>query len=126
MYKRQDGDIVDYQIEKYKNLFKEALENDLNTANALTVLYDVLKSDLNDSSKIYLIKDFDRVLSLNLFEKKEIDDNLKLYIEDMIEKRNQAKANKNYDLADEIRNQLKNEGIILKDTRLGTEYEIKT
>ena len=76
-------------------------------------------------SKIYLIKDFDRVLSLNLFEKKEIDDNLKLYIEDMIEKRNQAKANKNYDLADEIRNQLQNEGIILKDTRLGTEYEIK-
>lgn len=123
---KEDGDIVDYQIEKYKNLFKEALENDLNTANALTVLYDVLKSDLNDSSKIYLIKDFDRVLSLNLFEKKEIDDNLKLYIEDMIEKRNQAKANKNYDLADEIRNQLQNEGIILKDTRLGTEYEIKT
>lgn len=122
---KEDGDIVDYQIEKYKNLFKEALENDLNTANALTVLYDVLKSDLNDSSKIYLIKDFDRVLSLNLFEKKEIDDNLKLYIEDMIEKRNQAKANKNYDLADEIRNQLQNEGIILKDTRLGTEYEIK-
>lgn len=123
---KEDGDIVDYQIEKYKNLFKEALENDLNTANALTVLYDVLKSGLNDSSKIYLIKDFDRVLSLNLFEKKEIDDNLKLYIEDMIEKRNQAKANKNYDLADEIRNQLQNEGIILKDTRLGTEYEIKT
>ena len=122
---KEDGDIVDYQIEKYKNLFKEALENDLNTANALTVLYDALKSDLNDSSKIYLIKDFDRVLSLNLFEKKEIDDNLKLYIEDMIEKRNQAKANKNYDLADEIRNQLQNEGIILKDTRLGTEYEIK-
>lgn len=122
---KEDGDIVDYQIEKYKNLFKEALENDLNTANALTVLYDVLKSGLNDSSKIYLIKDFDRVLSLNLFEKKEIDDNLKLYIEDMIEKRNQAKANKNYDLADEIRNQLQNEGIILKDTRLGTEYEIK-
>lgn len=122
---KEDGDIVDYQIEKYKNLFKEALENDLNTANALTVLYDVLKSGLNDSSKIYLIKDFDRVLSLNLFEKKEIDDNLKFYIEDMIEKRNQAKANKNYDLADEIRNQLQNEGIILKDTRLGTEYEIK-
>lgn len=122
---KEDGDIVDYQIEKYKNLFQEALENDLNTANALTVLYDVLKSDLNDSSKIFLIKDFDCVLSLNLFEKKEIDDNLKLYIEDMIEKRNQAKANKNYDLADEIRNQLQNEGIILKDTRLGTEYEIK-
>lgn len=122
---KEDGDLNNYKIGEYKNLFKEALENDLNTANALTVLYDALKSDLNDSSKIYLIKDFDRVLSLNLFEKKEIDDNLKLYIEDMIEKRNQAKANKNYDLADEIRNQLQNEGIILKDTRLGTEYEIK-
>ena len=122
---KEDGDLNNYKIGEYKNLFKEALENDLNTANALTVLYDVLKSGLNDSSKIYLIKDFDRVLSLNLFEKKEIDDNLKLYIEDMIEKRNQAKANKNYDLADEIRNQLQNEGIILKDTRLGTEYEIK-
>lgn len=122
---KEDGSLIDNQIEKYKNLFKEALENDLNTANALTVLYDVLKSDLNDSSKIYLIKDFDRVLSLNLYVQKKIDDNLKSYIEDMIDKRNQAKTNKNYDLADKIRNQLQNEGIILKDTRLGTEYEIK-
>lgn len=122
---KEDGSLIDNQIEKYKNLFKEALENDLNTANALTVLYDVLKSDLNDSSKIYLIKDFDRVLSLDLCVQKKIDDNLKSYIDDMIEKRNHAKAKKNYDLADEIRNQLQKKGIILKDTRLGTEYEIK-
>lgn len=114
-------------IEEYNNKFKEALKDDLNTSIALTVLYDVLKSDLNNASKLYLIGEFDKVLSLNLLNDntKKIDSDLEIYIMDMIEKRNAAKKEKNYDLADEIRNELSEKGIIIKDTREGTTYEIK-
>ena len=112
-------------IDKYQNSFKEALENNLNTSNALTVLYDVLKSDLNDAEKLFLVKDFDQVLSLNLTGNElEIDSDLKEYIDNKIEERKQAKINKDYDLADQIRKELEEKGIIIKDTREGTTYEI--
>ena len=112
-------------IEELENRFKEALSNDLNTSLALTVLYDTLKSNLNDTSKLYLIREFDKVLSLDLLKKEKIDSSLEIYIKEKIEERNNAKKEKNYELADQIRNDLLNEGIVLKDTREGTIYEIK-
>lgn len=119
------GEIKD--TEKYNDKFKEALKDDLNTSVALTVLYDVLKSELNNASKLYLVGEFDKVLSLDLLKdnKKEVDSNLEKYILDMIAKRNDAKKEKNYALADEIRNELLEKGITIKDTREGTIYEIK-
>ena len=119
------GEIKD--TEKYNDKFKEALKDDLNTSVALTVLYDVLKSELNNASKLYLVGEFDKVLSLDLLKDntKEIDSDLEKYILDMIAKRNDAKKEKNYALADEIRNELLEKGIMIKDTREGTTYEIK-
>ncbi len=114
-------------IHDYQTRFKEALENDLNTSMALTVLYDVLKDNCNDKTKQYLINDFDQVLSLDLLKEdaKEIDEELKKYIEDKIEERKNAKINKNFELADNIRKELEEKGIIIKDTREGTIYELK-
>lgn len=123
-----NGDIDNTNIEKYKSRFKESLENDLNTSNALTTLYDVIKDDdLSNKEKILLIKDFDQVLSLNLFnnQKQEITESLRTYIEDMIDKRNRAKKEKDYTLADQIRNELLKKGITLIDTREGTKFEIE-
>ncbi len=119
-----DGDIDESIYEEYNNLFKEALEDDLNTANALKVLYDVLKLDCNDATKHKLVSDFDKVLSLSLFEKEKsnVDD---AYINEKIEERNKAKQEKNYELADKIRSELLEQGIVLKDTREGTIYEVK-
>ena len=109
------------------NKFKEALENDLNTALALTILFDVLKLDTNNKTKLALIEDFDKVLSLDLLkeEDKKIDDELLAYINEKIEKRNEAKKDKNYALADAIRNELEEKGIYIKDTREGTTFEIR-
>ena len=110
----------------YQERFKNCLMDDLNTANALTVLYDVLKDNtINDSTKLYLVKDFDRVLSLDLVKEEKINDDLKKYIEDKIEERAQAKLNKDYALADQIREELMSKDIIIKDTREGVIYEIK-
>jgi len=120
------GNLEEEKIKEYKLKFEEALKNDLNTSLALTALYDVLKSDLNGKSKLYLINDFDKVLSLDLLKKEEIDEELQKYIEEKISERNEAKKNKNYDLADKIRNELLEKNIIIKDGREGTTYEIRS
>ena len=123
----KNNGVVDKNIkEMYITKFKETLEDDLNTSNSLTVLYEVLKSDINDATKRELVLEFDKVLSLDLMKSNtnDVDSNKKKYIQEMIEKRELAKREKNYVLADEIRNKLNEEGIILKDTREGTIYEI--
>ena len=115
-----------------KKKFTDALDNDLNTSLAVTAIYDVFKLDTNDTTKLALIKDFETVMSLGLIENAEKlankDDNtdteLVKYIEDMIEKRKEAKKNKDFALADSIRDELLSRGIVLKDTREGTTYTI--
>ena len=121
----KDDSKLDLESAKeYQARFKSELENVLNTSNALTVLYDVLKSDLNNNTKLYLIEDFDRVLSLDLLKKDEVDKELLDYINSKIEERSNFKKNKEYDKADNIRKELEEKGIILKDTREGTTFEI--
>ena len=122
--KEDDSELSDEMISKYKSLFTKELENNLNTANALTVLYDVIKSNINNNTKLYLIRDFDKVLGLNLIMEEEIDKELLTYINDSINRRNEHKKNKEYELADKIRKELEEKGIILKDTREGTTFEI--
>ena len=119
-----DGDVDKEVFNKYNEQFKALIADDLNTSNALTLVYDVLKSDINDKTKYELIKSFDDVLSLDLTKKDTIDSDLKSYIEEKINERREAKSNKNYELADKIRNELLEKGIILKDTKDGTTYEI--
>lgn len=123
----KNGKIEYNLVEKYKINFLEALGNDLNTSLALTTLYDVIKSEANNNTKLYLIEMFDSVLSLNLLKDdiQNIDDELTKYINEKIEERNKAKQDKNYELSDSIRNELLQKGIILKDTREGTIFEIK-
>ena len=88
--------------------------------------YDLIKDDtINGTTKIYLIKDFDKVLSLDLIKEKDsIDSELEKYIQDKIEERKIAKQNKDYALSDAIRDELLTKGIELIDTREGTTYKI--
>src|SRR5574344_1005318 len=122
-----DGPVDEEKKAQFIAQFKDALANDVNTAQALTILYDVIKSDVNGTTKLFLINDFDKVLSLDLTKKDSIktDSELELYINSKIEERNVAKNSKNYELADLIRKELEDKGIMIKDTREGTTYEIK-
>ena len=120
-----EGNLQEEKIEEYKKKFKEAFENDMNTSTMLTILFDVIKSDLNNKTKMFLIEDFDKVLSLDLTKEEKIDENLLNYINKKIEERNKAKKEKNYKLADDIRNELQEKNIIIKDTKEGTTFEIK-
>ncbi len=122
-----NGEINKEIVNNYQNKFKEAIENDLNTSLMLTCLYDILKEDVNNNTKLEIIKSFDNVLSLDLLEEKEktVDEELVKYIEEQIAKRNLAKQNKDYETADKIRKELEEKNIIIKDTREGTIYEVR-
>ena len=113
------------KFDLYNNRFKEAISNDLNTSMCLTILYDLLKdNDVNNKTKYMLIESFDKVLSLDLLKKDEFDSELVDYVNKKIEERNNAKMNKDYATADLIRNELLEKGIVLKDTREGTTFEV--
>ena len=96
----------------------------MSIANALTLVYDLLKSEVNDVTKYELIKSWDMVFSLDLVKERKIDDELKMYIQQKIEERTQAKKNKDYQKADSIREELFSKGVLLKDGREGTSYEL--
>ena len=112
------------EIDKEENMFIEYITNDLNTANAITLLYDLLKDDtVNGHTKIELVRSFDKVLSLDLLpEVKEVRSDHE-HIMKLIETRNEAKKAKNFELADAIRDELLSKGIALVDTREGTIYK---
>ena len=108
----------------YTDKFKEELSNDLNTANGVTLIYDLLKDDsVNGHTKIEIINDFDKVFSLDLTKKRNNTSlDMDKYIKDKIEERRIAKMNRNYELSDSIRDELLSKGVILTDTRDGTTY----
>lgn len=120
------GELDTTKFDYYTDKFKEELSNDLNTANGVTLIYDLLKDDsVNGHTKIEIINDFDKVFSLDL-TKKTLNTSIDMdkYIKDKIEERRIAKINKNYELSDSIRDELLDKGIILTDTREGTTYRI--
>ena len=111
------------------------MDNDLNTSLAITALYDILKADISDGTKLALIRDFDQVLCLNLIEgaaKIREEDALTnadpawiAQIEEQIALRTAAKKDKDYAKADGIRAALLEQGVILEDTAQGTTFKLK-
>ncbi len=119
---KKEGILNETNFYGYDNMFKDYLKNDLNTANAVTLIHELLKSDVDDYTKYKLIESWDKVLSLDLTKNETIID--ELYIKEMIDKRNEAKKNKDFLLADKIRDELKDKNIILKDLKDETIYEV--
>ena len=103
------------------------MDNDFNTANAITSIFEIVRlinSKVSEkSSKSYLEKALSELLELcNIlgilyqYEESSIDE---AEIQELINKRQEAKKNKDYKLADEIRDSLKEKGILLQDTSAG-------
>lgn len=108
--------------------FNDCLADDLNTANALTVVYDVLKADINDTEKVNLFEYMDTVLSLKLLEpveslSAEVSDEEVQWIEAQLVKRAEAKKNKDWAAADAIRDAFKEKGITIIDTPEGAKWQ---
>ncbi|MBQ1192549.1 MAG: cysteine--tRNA ligase [Lachnospiraceae bacterium] len=126
---KDEGEVDEAAYKTYREKFEAALDNDLNTSMAITVIYDLLKADVNDKTKLELIKSFDYVLSLDLLalhgkEENAVDAELEKYILEKIEERKAAKKEKDFAKADAIRNELLEKGIILEDTREGVKWKM--
>ena len=118
-----EGELDEGEFSTYNDRFIKEISNDLNTANALSVMYELIKDEqVNGHTKLELIKKFDKVFSINLINEKSKNEDKEIL--DLIEKRSEAKKNKDFELADSIRSELESRGIILVDTREGTTYKI--
>lgn len=122
---KDDGAVDKAKAEELDGKFREALDNDLNTSLGLTAVYDALKADTNDTTKRYVIEKFDEVLGLDLTkaETESGDNNLDAEIEELIAKRQEARANKDWAAADKIRDDLLARNIKLIDTPEGVKWE---
>ena len=128
----QDNPEVKTILQKAKDDFENAMDDDLNTSEALGVLFTLVK-DVNrlvDEKKISpadskavleTVQRFDSVLGLLKREELILDDQVKT----LIKKRIQARKDKDFKLADQIRKDLENRGIILEDTPEGTKWKRK-
>ena len=126
---KDEGEIDNAFIDTARADFIKAVGNDMNTALGITAIYNILKSDANGATKRAALKKIDEVLSLDLVkdaveEAPSQKSELEMEIEALIAERAQAKKDKNFARADEIRNSLKERGITLLDTREGTTYTI--
>ncbi len=121
-----EGDVDEAALKEWHDKFASEVGNDINTSMGITLVYDVLKSDMSDAAKRAVIEDFDRVLSLDLLKEEkddEVDDELTSFVEAKIAERAEAKKNKDFAKADAIRDELLAKGIAIKDTREGVVWE---
>ena len=125
----QDDNKMIEEISSYKDEFIKGMEDDLNTADAIASLFELIKFtntniDEQTNNKIVdyaykTVKELAKVLGI-LTKKDEI---LEDEILELIEKRTQARKNRDYKLSDEIRDMLKDKGIILEDTSDGVKWK---
>lgn len=116
-------------IYRYRDMFNEVMDDDLNTADGLAVIFDMVRdinSNVKAESPAELVKASYNMLMelvgvLGLLYKKE--ESLDAQIEKLIEERQKARKEKNWSLADKIRDDLKEQGIILEDTPEGVKWK---
>jgi len=146
-----EGEVDADVFASLKQRFTDAMDNDLNTALAVTALYDVLKAKVSDATKIALLADFDTVLSLNLLEEaakvreanrkaleaaksapaaalvitcgtEGVADDVKAKVEELITARADAKKAKDFAKADAIRDELTQMGVTIVDVKGGVNW----
>lgn len=119
-----DNDIEDEVIEKYEQKFHEAINDDLNMPIAMSVVWDAVKNP-NKSKKIAeLLLKFDTVLGLKIDEKNKAE-KIPDEVVELIEKRKEARENKDWNLSDKLRDKIESLGYIVKDSKDGMKVEKK-
>ena len=131
---KEDGDVDEAVVAQYRQKFSDVLGNDMNTSLAVTSVYDALKADTNDATKLAIINDFDKVLSLDLvneakkYNEKQTsapENEEDAEIDALVAQRTQARKDKNWAEADRIRDELNVRGIVLTDTPEGVKWSRK-
>ena len=121
-----EGEMDEAAFASLKKNFTDAMDNDLNTSLGITALYDVLKADISAKTKLALVEDFDSVLKVNLvaaakkLQAGSAGDDLPEEIKTLAEQRKAARKEKNFALADELRDKIVAFGYSVEETRQGT------
>lgn len=118
------------ELDNFRQKFIDAMDDDVNTADAVSVIFELAKlinSNVDENSSLEFAKkcldEFNELAGvLNIVNKKK-DTVLDKDIEELIQKRTDAKKNKEFQLADDIRQQLLDMGIVLEDTRQGVKWK---
>lgn len=127
--KDEEKDMIN-ELYSYKDKFVNAMDDDINTADAISSIFEVARfantNVKDDSSKewvdmnLALLEELTGVLNIaNISKEEDVSDE----VERLINERSQAKKDKNFNRADEIRNYLKDMGIEIEDTRQGTKWK---
>ena len=139
---KTEGEVEQEVFEQYKAKFVQQMGNDLNTSMGVTAIFDVLKAKTNDATKLALLGDFDKVLSLSLLEKAAakraelaaqqtakaesgytVTGEGDPAIDALVMARYEAKKAKNFAEADRIRDELKAQGIEIVDMKDGASWK---
>ncbi|MCH3965652.1 MAG: cysteine--tRNA ligase [Clostridium sp.] len=118
------------KLNEYRSKYIEKMDDDFNTADAISVIFDLIKDiniNVNNKSSKQLINyclDIIKELGapLGILQKSK-KGNIEDYIQQLIEQRQQARKDRNWAVADKIRDELKDEGIILEDTPQGVRWK---
>ena len=125
---RQEEEALYAQTDRFVAKFEEAMEDDFNTADAIAAVFELVRfinQNIEGATRTFAEQLYDRlhtlcdVLGIVIEKEEELLDDA---IEALIEERQQARKDKNFARADEIRDQLLQQGIQLKDTREGVQW----
>lgn len=128
-YSDEDKEYIDLINKEAKKMFIDSMDDDINTADAITAVFNLVKAvntNLSEKSNKKIIQDSFNMLVeltdvLGILHRKEED--LDEEIENLIEERNEARKNRNFARADEIRDLLLSKNIAIEDTRTGTKWK---
>ena len=126
-HKGKEGKISKDVLDEYENKFLDAINDDINMPVAISVVWDLAKNEVKSNDIYNLILKFDKVLSLDLNKKQEDkkikEENLPEEILEILDKRKKARESKDYALSDMLRDELKQKGYIVKDSKEGQKVE---
>lgn len=122
-HKEGTSDVDDSIIANYDEKFLEAINDDLNMPVAMSVVWEVIKNPNKSKKLANLIEKFDQVMGFNLKKYKPEVQELPEEIQNLINLRNEARANKDWVESDKIRDELLSRGYSVKDSKDGTIVE---
>ena len=124
----EDNNVEKEKIEEYRKRFMDAVNDDLNMPLAMGIVWEVARNEIKSKQYAKLLIEFDKILGLDIEHSKdylEKEEKIELpeEIKSLVEQRKQARENKDWAESDRIRDLLKEQGYVVKDTKEGQVIE---
>lgn len=124
----EDNNVEKEKIEEYRKRFMDAVNDDLNMPLAMGIVWEVARNEIKSKQYAKLLIEFDKILGLDIehskdYLEKEEKIELSEEIKSLVEQRKQARENKDWAESDRIRDLLKEQGYVVKDTKEGQVIE---